>query len=106
MRISESWARGVKGSLLIVLLGMLLVSRNSRGATFCGTPTPGCPGGSCAEPGPPLPPCGCDGNCNKSPCYVATGAYVASADDLSLPSAAGLPLSMSRNYQSTRLIDG
>jgi RHS repeat-associated protein len=43
--------------------------------------------------------------CSGSPCYVASGAYVADAQDLQIRTA-GFPLTASRTYRSTQAIDG
>src|SRR5712692_1195844 len=40
-----------------------------------------------------------------SPCWVATGGYSLSASDLTLPTS-GFPLAVSRQYESSRQLDG
>src|SRR5260370_650911 len=49
------------------------------------------------------PPCN-DCKASASPAYVATGSYGTAATDLSMPTA-GLPLTVSRSYESTRARD-
>src|SRR5262249_7812099 len=44
-------------------------------------------------------------NCTGSPCYVKTGNYTTSSNDLQLRTV-GPPLSVFRNYESAKRVDG
>jgi len=62
------------------------------------TPTPR------PTPDPRCEPKDCE-KCQKSPCYVASGSYRASATDLQIRTA-GFPLTVARSYDSTMAFDG
>jgi YD repeat-containing protein len=59
------------------------------------------------QPVPPVqPPCiPCKQNAKGSPAYVGTGSYETDATDLTMPTA-GLSLTVSRSYESSRPHDG
>jgi RHS repeat-associated protein len=66
-------------------------------------PKPGEPG--CYRPPPACPKCERCRNCQRSPNHVSSGEYSANDTDLSIPTN-GFSITVSRLYQSTRLIDG
>jgi RHS repeat-associated protein len=93
------------------VLAVLCASARVAQAGWCGSPVPPCelsnPSSPCYRPKPPDPRCEprrC-GKCTKSPCFVGSGAYVAEATDLQLPTP-GFALVLSRSYESTHAIDG
>jgi len=69
---------------------------------FCGNPV-----GPVQAPQDPVPPVCCNPckDCQNSPPYVKTGAYTASADDLSVTGVAG-PIRVTRRYESSRRVTG
>lgn len=94
----------VQCSRILSILGLLFLTA-SADATFCVPPS------KPAQPKPPTPPppvCEpkkCD-KCSKSPCYLATGAYIADFVDLEMPTAGSFGLTLSRRYDSTGPSDG
>lgn len=65
---------------------------------------------ACSAPGtpnapPPEPPNCCKPYCTGSPCYVKSGDYQMNWQDLQMPTR-GIPLSVGRNYDSQRALDG
>lgn len=102
MKRSTPYLATFVASLLLVLLGGAVSDVSAQ--SFCAIPmTPPAP------PPPPQPPPYCTpkdcNKCTKSPCYVATGGYTNDFDDLQIWTR-GLPISVSRHYESTRLVDG
>src|ERR1700688_4296548 len=96
---------------LFMASALLSLTLPLAAGSFCNDPFPPCdphnPTSSCYVPPPPDPRCEpreCD-KCTKSPCYTGTGVYIASAEDLRLPTA-GFPLKASRLYDSSHMIDG
>jgi RHS repeat-associated protein len=83
---------------LILLISTSLVIADP--VTYCGRP--GEPGGPPDDHRQPCPKCT---ECKASPCFAAWGDYVTSAKDLSLPTR-GLPLEITRTYDSARAVDG
>lgn len=95
-------------SLSAFLISTVAVPRRAVAGAFCNDPVPPCPGGKPCKPPPPKDP-RCNPphcKCLRSPCYVGTGNYVTGGTDLTLPSSAGFPLSVTRSYESSRLVDG
>jgi RHS repeat-associated protein len=89
----------------------LLLALDARAGNYCNNPVPPCdpdnPASVCYRPDDPPPKCEprvC-GKCTKSPCYVGSGAYVRDETDLNI-AGVGMPIDVSRHYQSTRMIDG
>src|SRR5262249_17812109 len=79
---------------------VLAVSGQWCGSPISPPPTP--------KPTPPPPPCQPNDKCKEcsaSPCYVASGHYVRSEQDLAVKTN-GFPLLAERNYRSTHAIDG
>jgi len=89
--------------ILLTATIVLVLIVPSAAATFCAPPTPPAPG---PPPNPPHPHCEppCH-SCQGSPCYLATGVYDTEATDLRIPTA-GFPLTLSRRYESDRVVDG
>jgi RHS repeat-associated protein len=99
--------RCVAGLWLLSLLWSLPAAADN----YCNNPVPPCDtgvhGSPCYKPPEPPPKCEpreCD-KCTKSPCYAASGVYVADAADLQIVTA-GFPIVVSRHYQSVHNIDG
>jgi RHS repeat-associated protein len=94
---------------LLLLSGLLALPAAAQ--NYCNNPVPPCdtndPASGCYKPPDPPPKCEpkeCD-KCTKSPCYVGSGAYEWSADDLSIKTT-GYPIEVKRLYRSTHAIDG
>jgi RHS repeat-associated protein len=74
-------------------------------STFCQVPSR-----PPAPPAPPTTPSICDQNpechlCDRSPCYVATGTYTTWDNDLTIRTMSS-PISVTRHYDTGRLVDG
>ncbi len=97
---SFRWNRTFVVHVFLFVFVMLGLSSIASGQYWCGYPfTP--PVGP-----PPEPPCcECEGNCTASPNFIAKGNYTFSATDLHLPTR-GLPLTLTRHYDSARMVDG
>ncbi|MEK6373631.1 MAG: RHS repeat-associated core domain-containing protein [Acidobacteriota bacterium] len=95
--------RRVISVLAVVLASFLAADLTAQ--TFCAKPKP-VPQPPPPDPYPPIcEPKKCD-KCSKSPCYLATGAYVNEFVDLQIPTAGMYPLTVSRRYDSSRPTDG
>ncbi len=79
-----------------------LFAASADAQTWCGLPVevPEFP-----HPDQPPPCCECENNCKGSPNFLYSGNYSTSATDLSVPTR-GLSLTLTRNYDSVRLVDG
>jgi RHS repeat-associated protein len=89
-------------SLMLLLLALLAPSANAI-PNFCTVPL--APG---ATPPPASPPSVCNlscPSCTNSPCYFASGVFGDSYTDLSIVTV-GFPLTISRRYESARVVDG
>jgi len=91
---------------LKIATALLLAVTGNAAAQFCAVPT------APASPQPQnQPPSACQSapkpceKCTKSPCYVAFGNYTTDATDLNIGTA-GFPLLVSRDYDSSRMVDG
>ena len=92
--------------LLTVLLATSVAAQN-----YCNNPVPPCDpndrSSPCYKPDDPPPKCEpkeCD-KCAKSPCYVGSGVYGFDASDLEIRTT-GMPIKVTRRYQSSHAIDG
>ncbi len=86
--------------LMALLCGALAVA-SARPMSACGVSPPPAPK---VAPPPPPPKC-TECSCTASPCFVKSGNFVNSATDLLLPTS-GLPLKVSRSYDSAWPVDG
>jgi hypothetical protein len=105
----------LRSAIVIVLL--LLVTAGAQAQdpnlAFCTNGMPPCAPKVPPRPGetgcyrPPPSPATCQPclSCQRSPCYVASGAYTTDATDLQIPTT-GFPITVARLYQTTHLIDG
>ncbi len=89
----------------IALVAALVLTTVDLRADFCAPPTPTAKD---TPPPPDNPPsCGkpeCE-TCNASPCFAKTGVYTTQTTDLQIPTN-GFPLTVSRSYESSRVVDG
>ena len=100
-------------SVVVALLMLLAPGAWAQSQTFCNNETKPCnpdvppkPGElGCFRPPPESAKCEPCQSCTRSPCHVGSGAYSTEAVDLAIPTS-GFPITVSRRYQSTRLIDG
>jgi RHS repeat-associated protein len=95
--LSTPRQRPVLAALLCGVLGMAAAS-----------PVPACGVGNSPRPKalPPSPPPKCqECTCTASPCFVKQGNFVNAANDLTIRTS-GLPLAVSRFYDSARPVDG
>ncbi len=98
---------------LVRALGLMLIllALDARAGNYCNNPVPPCDPNDqtswCYRPADP--PAKCEplscGKCTKSPCYVGSGVYTTRQTDLAIRTA-GVPIVVSRMYQSSRTIDG
>lgn len=95
----------------ILQLLLLTLLATSAWANFCNNPVPPCatddPLSPCYKPDDPPPKCEPEvcGKCQKSPCHVGSGVYTFEVVDLKI-NTTGMPIQLSRRYQSTHAIDG
>jgi YD repeat-containing protein len=95
-RSLTGWPRAA-AALLCALLAMA-IARPGSACAVGRSPGPKSP------PPPPPPKCN-ECVCTASPCFVKNGNFVNSAADLMIPTS-GLPLKVSRSYDSSRPVDG
>lgn len=88
--------------VLSAVVALALSAPASANGSWCHNTVPP---SSPPPPWAPPPICRECGQCQRSPCFVGTGSYTRSATDLSVPTT-GFPLELSRNYDSTDLVDG
>jgi len=88
-----------------LVVATLVLSPDAMRADFCAPPTP-TPNDTPPNPDNP-PSCGnpvCE-TCNASPCFAKTGVYTTRVTDLEVPTN-GVPLTVSRSYESSQVVDG
>jgi RHS repeat-associated protein len=107
-----------KNLFCLILIGTIVTGFSETAwAAWCGTlftqptPPPTSPPPVSPDPNPPTlyePGCPCDvcpSNCKGSPLFVGAGNYYFSVTDLNIPTR-GFELSVTRNYDTIRPVDG